>query len=66
MEIPAENAGDDAITVTGRKEHVEKAVAELKRIQDELVLCCFILSIYCALVLFLLNYGRRLGPTEHS
>lgn len=36
IDMPSEESGDDAITITGKKDAVEKAVTELKRIQDEL------------------------------
>jgi polyribonucleotide nucleotidyltransferase len=49
IDLPGEGSGEDKILVTGKKAHVEKAVAQLTQIQNELVsLFCQFLALRAA------------------
>lgn len=42
IDLPANESGEDKITVTGKKQNVEKAIEQLMNIQNELVGFSFI------------------------
>lgn len=39
IDLPAEGEKSDVITITGKKENVEKAKEMIQKIQNELVIC---------------------------